>query len=163
MDPAAEPVLVAYDGSEVSKAALSQAAGLIGERVVVLATIWEPGLATLPVAFSGDAMDTVSLPPDPRTVEAVDHAQHDHAERVVQEGAELARSLGLTVEARAVPDDLDVADTLIQLADERGAAAIVVGSHGVSGFRSHMLGSVARKLIEHSARPVLVVRGQGRE
>jgi nucleotide-binding universal stress UspA family protein len=57
-----------------------------------------------------------------------------------------------------VPDDLDVADTLIDLARERDAAAIVVGSHGITGVRSHVLGSVTRKLIEHSDKPVVVIR-----
>jgi nucleotide-binding universal stress UspA family protein len=152
-----EPVLVAYDGSEVSKAALRQAAELLPERPAVLATVWEPGLAVLPAPAS-DPLGAGSLPPDPETMEAVDRAQHEHAERVAQQGAELARSLGLRVEAHAVPDEVDVADTLIQLADERSAAAIVVGSHGISGLRARLLGSVARKLIEHSARPVLVVR-----
>lgn len=153
------PVLIAYDGSDVSKAALRQAAELFPERPAILATVWEPGLAALPVS-SSEPLGAFGLPPDPETLEAVDHAQHEHAERVGREGAELGRSLGLAVEAHAVPDEADVADTLIQLADERNAAVIVAGSHGISGLRARVLGSVARKLLEHSGRPVLVVREQ---
>ena len=59
-----------------------------------------------------------------------------------------------------MPDEVDVADTLIDLSRERGAVVIVVGSHGVSGLRSRVVGSVARKLISHSERPVLVTRGE---
>ena len=51
-----------------------------------------------------------------------------------------------------------MADTLIGIARERGAAVVVVGSHGISGLRSRLLGSVSRKLIEHCDRPVLVIR-----
>ena len=51
-----------------------------------------------------------------------------------------------------------VADTLIDIARQRGAAVVVVGSHGISGLRSRLLGSVSRKLIEHCDRPVLVIR-----
>jgi nucleotide-binding universal stress UspA family protein len=57
-----------------------------------------------------------------------------------------------------VPDGVDVADMLIEIARERGAAVVVVGSHGISGLRNRLLGSVSRKLIEHCDRPVLVIR-----
>jgi nucleotide-binding universal stress UspA family protein len=40
-----------------------------------------------------------------------------------------------------VPDEVDVADTLIDIARERGAAVVVVGSHGISGLCSRLLGS----------------------
>ena len=59
-----------------------------------------------------------------------------------------------------MPDELDVADTLIDIARQRGAAVVVVASHGISGFRSRLLGSVSRKLIGHCDRPVLVIRGE---
>jgi nucleotide-binding universal stress UspA family protein len=57
-----------------------------------------------------------------------------------------------------VPDEVNVADTLIEIARARGAAVVVVGSHGISGMRKRLLGSVSRKLIEHCDRPVLVIR-----
>jgi len=155
----AAPVLIAYDGSEVSRAAVRHAAELFAGRPAVLATVWEPGLAAVPVGLSdsmGMGMDT--LPPNPATVEAVDRGQREHASTVVADGAELARSLGLVVEPQAVPDEVDVADTLIDIARERDAAVVVVGSHGISGLRKRLLGSVSRKLIEHCDRPVLVIR-----
>ena len=37
------PVLIAYDGSEVSRAAVRHAAELFAGRPAVLATVWEPG------------------------------------------------------------------------------------------------------------------------
>jgi nucleotide-binding universal stress UspA family protein len=106
------------------------------------------------------ALDAGSITADPETIKAVDHAQQEHASRVALEGAELARSLGLEAEPHAVPDEADVADTLINVARERDGAVIVVGSHGISGLRSRMLGGVSRKLIQHCDRPVLVVRGE---
>jgi nucleotide-binding universal stress UspA family protein len=153
----AAPVLIAYDGSEIARAAVGHAGDLFAGRPAVVATVYEPGLAAMPVGLP-DTMGLGTLPPDPETVEAVDRLQRDHASAVAAEGAELARSVGLAAEAQAVPDALDVADTLIDIARERGAAVVVVGSHGISGLRTRLLGSVARKLIEHSDRPVLVVR-----
>jgi hypothetical protein len=48
----AAPVLIAYDGSEVSRAAIRRAAELFAGRPAVLATVWEPGLATVSVELS---------------------------------------------------------------------------------------------------------------
>ena len=151
------PVVIAYDGSEVSRAALREAAELFPGRAAVIVTVWEPGLATMAVG-PPDALG-MSMLPDPGTVEAVDRLQREHASTVVADGAALAGSLGLAAEARAVPDERDVADTVIEIARRRDAGVVVVGSHGISGLRSRLLGSVARKLIERCDRPVLVVRG----
>jgi hypothetical protein len=41
------PVLIAYDGSDVSRAAVRRAAELFGGRPAVVATVWEPGLAAM--------------------------------------------------------------------------------------------------------------------
>ena len=157
MAPEATPVLIAYDGSEVSRSAVRHAAELFAGRPTVVATVWEPGLAAMPMGLP-DTMGVGALPPDPDTVEAVDRSQHEHASTVAAEGAEFARSVGLAAEPQAVPDVVDVADTLIDIARERGAAVVVVGSHGISGLRKRLLGSVSRKLIEHCDRPILVIR-----
>jgi nucleotide-binding universal stress UspA family protein len=150
------PILIAYDGSEVSQAAVRQAAELFAGRAALVATVWEPGLAAVAVG-PPDALG-MSTVPDPATVETIDRAQREHASTVAADGAELARSLGLAAAPQAVPDDVDVADTLIDIARQRGVAVVVVGSRGISGLRSRLLGSVARKLIEHCDRPVLVIR-----
>ncbi len=155
---AGAPVLVAYDGSELARAAVRHAAELFAGRPAVLATVWEPGLAALP--GGPDPLGVSAFPPDLAEVDAVDDAQRERASAVAADGAELARSRGLAAEPQAVPDEVDVADTLIEMARERSAAVVVVGSHGISGLRSRLLGGVSRKLIEHCDRPVLVIRGE---
>jgi nucleotide-binding universal stress UspA family protein len=152
----AAPVLIAYDGSEVARAAVRQAAELFAGRPALVATVWEPGLAVVAMGRP-DALG-MSTVPDPATVETIDRLQREHASTVAADGAELARSLGLAAAPQAVPDGVDVADTLIDIARQQGAAVVVVGSHGISGLRSRLLGSVSRKLIEHCDRPVLVIR-----
>ena len=155
----AAPVLVGYDGSELSKAAVRYAADLFPRRPIVVVTVWERLLAAMPVG-PPDALGVYAMPPDPETAEVVDRSQREHAARVAGDGAELARSLGLAAEPHAVSDEVDVADTLIDLARERSAAVLVVGSHGHSGLRSRLLGGVSRKLVEHCDRPVLIIRGE---
>jgi nucleotide-binding universal stress UspA family protein len=154
----AAPVLIAYDGSEVSRSAVRHAAELFAGRPAVLATVWEPGLAAVQVAMPGMGVGMGTRSPDPTTIEAVDRVAREHASTVAADGAEFARSLGLVAEPQAVPDEVDVADTLIDIARERGAAVVVAGSHGISGLRKRLLGSVSRKLIEHCDRPILVIR-----
>jgi nucleotide-binding universal stress UspA family protein len=150
------PVLVAYDGSEVSRAAVRRAAELFAGRPALVATVWEPGLGAVAVG-PPDAFG-MSMVPDPATVETIDRLQREHASSVAANGAELARSLGLAAVPHAVPDEVDVAGTLVDIARQRGAAVVVVGSHGISGLRSRLLGSVARRLVERCDRPVLVIR-----
>jgi nucleotide-binding universal stress UspA family protein len=159
MAPDAAPVLIAYDGSDLSRAAVRAAAELFPGRPAVVATVWEPGLAEVFPAAVGPLGET-ALAPDPATIETLDRVQREHAMSVAADGAELATSLGLAAEPQVVPDDLDVADKLIDIALERGAAVVVVGSHGISGLRSRLLGGVSRKLLAHCDRPVLVIRGE---
>ncbi len=153
----AAPVLIAYDGSDVSRVAVRHAAELFAGRPAVLVTVWEPGMAAVMAQPDTFGMGT-TLPQDPATIAEVDRLQRERASTVADDGAEFARSVGLAAEAEAVQDEVDVADTLIGIARERGAAVVVVGSHGI-GLRSRLLGSVSRKLIEHCDRPVLVIRG----
>src|SRR5215207_11465436 len=93
----AAPVLIAYDGSEVCRAAVRSAAELFAGRPAVLVTVWEPGLAAVPVGLT-DTIGMHGLPADPATVEALDRSQREHASTVVGDGAEFARSLGLAAE-----------------------------------------------------------------
>ena len=51
----------------------------------------------------------------------------------------------------------NVVDTLLKIAGDRNADAVVVGRRGASGAASLLLGSVAHKLVSLSSRPVIVV------
>jgi nucleotide-binding universal stress UspA family protein len=157
-NPGKPRLVVGYDGSELAKAALRGAAELFPESPAVVVTVWEPGLAAMVTGAGLDAAGALPLPPDAELASEVDQAQEHHAAVVASEGAELARSLGLDAEAHAIPDRLDVADTIVEVASERDAAAVVIGSHGSSGLRSRLLGGTSRQVLARCMRPVLVVR-----
>ncbi len=69
--PQEPPVLVAYDGSELSKAALRHAAELFPDFRALVATVWEPELPELPVVDPGGGTG-FSISADPETVEEID-------------------------------------------------------------------------------------------
>jgi nucleotide-binding universal stress UspA family protein len=72
-------------------------------------------------------------------------------------GAAVARATEAGVTAEAVVADRKVVDLLLDLADERGARMIVVGTYGESPLRGAVLGSTPHKLLHLSGVPVLAV------
>jgi nucleotide-binding universal stress UspA family protein len=155
--PDTRPVLIAYDASAEAQAALREAVALFGQRPLIVASVWEPGLATMTMAPPPGEVG-MGYMPDPTDVAAVDRAQSHHATEAAEAGASVARGLGATAEALAVPDSVDVAETLASIAEERDAAAVVVGSRGLGAIKARLLGSTSRKLLADTHRPVLVVR-----
>ena len=155
--PDVRPVLLAYDGSPEAQAALREAVALFGQRPLIVASVWEPGLAMMTM-MPPAGEPSMGYMPDPDEVAAIDEVQSGHAVDVAEAGARLARELGATAEALPLPDAVNVAGTLIEIAEERDARAIVVGSRGLGGIKARVLGSTSRKLLHDTQRPVLVVR-----
>jgi len=157
MSDDARPVVIAFDGSDESAAALRAAAALFRDRLLVIVSVWEPGLA-MAMMSSPDSTGMSFPPPTPEQIVAVDRAQHDHAASAAESGVQIVRDLGGTAEAMPVPEDLDIAEAVIGIADERDAAAIVVGSRGLGAVKSRLMGSVSRRVLHDTRRPVLIVR-----
>jgi nucleotide-binding universal stress UspA family protein len=78
------------------------------------------------------------------------------AARLTAEIAETVRASGLTVET--VVRDGDARSVIIDEATEWDADLIVVGSHGYTGIKRLLLGSVAQSVVSHAPCSVEVVR-----
>jgi nucleotide-binding universal stress UspA family protein len=157
MDEQAPPVVVAFDGSPESEAALRAAAGIFRDRELLVVSVWEPGLAMATVS-TPDATGLSYPLPSPEDIATVDRIQSEHADGTAQAGVKLAQQLGARAEALAVPDGADIAETVASIAEQRGAAVVVVGSRGLGAVKSKLLGSTSRRLLSDARRPVLVVR-----
>lgn len=150
------PILIAYDGSPASRRAVSDVARLLRGGRTLVVTVWEPGLAYAAAEIRPDGLLATPMP-DPSVALDVDREVHSQAERIAGEGAELARSMGLEAQSLAVPQDRDVPRTILGLARENDAAAIAVGSRGLSGLRARLEGSTTKGLLKHASCPVIVV------
>lgn len=153
------PILIAYDGSTAARDAVRQAALLFGSRPAIVLTVWEPGLAEFMLAPDPTGMGTTMLPYDPELMKEADRASEDHAKDIAHDGEQLARSIGLDATALALRDSTaDAAAVIAASAEEHGATAIVVGSRGLRGLKSKLLGSTSAGVLAKSTCPVLVVR-----
>jgi nucleotide-binding universal stress UspA family protein len=144
--------LLCYDGSEDARAAIEHAGKLLGGQATTVLTVWEPFLEVLTRTSYGGAMAMGTI-----DIESIDAANRDGAQNRAEEGAELARGVGLDATPRSGARVTTFADAIIDVADELDAAAIVVGSRGLTGVKSLLLGSVSHGLLQHADRPVIVV------
>jgi nucleotide-binding universal stress UspA family protein len=154
------PVLLAYDGERASEHAVREAAPLLAGRRALVVTVWKAGLAFELIELPATS---VGLPPaalDVRTALEVERSVYEGAQRAAARGAELASELGLDAEPLAVAEDpeISVAETLVRLAHERGAQALVVGAHA----HGPILGSTSRAVVREAPCPVLIARERER-
>jgi nucleotide-binding universal stress UspA family protein len=154
---AAQPIVVAFDGSAEARAALAAAAGLFAGRRLLVVSVWEPGLAYAMTAPRSD-LATYSVP-SLEEVTTVDEAQRHQATDTAAEGAQILQDLGATGEPLPIADSGDVAGTLLEVAEAHDAGALVVGSRGLGAVKARLKGSVSTRVLHEADRPVLVVHG----
>jgi nucleotide-binding universal stress UspA family protein len=139
------PVLFAYDGSELARRAIDEAGRQLAPgRDGDVVTVWQP--------FDVGFVPVTGLQFDAAEVEAVKRA----AEETAANGAALAEAAGFRARSVAI----ETAPTwkgIVDVADDRDASLIVLGSHGRSGLSGVLLGSVTAAVATHARRPVLVV------
>ena len=154
MNPDDGPTLVAFDGSAAAREAVAAAAVLLKPRPTLVLTVWEAALTQAAVLPTEVGMTPAV---DPSAVATFDEALGGRAERVANEGAELAKSLGLEAEPLAVASGRDTARTIVEVARERKAATIVIGSRGLTGLRARFEGSTSKDVVKLAPCPVVVV------
>lgn len=141
-------ILVPLDGSELSESAIPAAlevARRFGASLVLFRA------AVLP--------EHLMISPVPLAPSAYTHLQ-DEIVTGTREYLDAAKARlageGVPVETGLVSGD--AATQILEFAETQGVDLIVMCTHGRSGFQRWLFGSVAEKVMRHSACPVLSVR-----
>jgi nucleotide-binding universal stress UspA family protein len=153
------PIVIGYDGSPASERAIRDSAELLAPRPAVVVVAWKPGLGFELVELPTSSVGLPPLSIDIGRALEIEDALFERAQRLAEKGAGLARDAGYQAEALVVADDPDVpiADTIVRVARERDAPALVVGAHG-HGRLGETPGSVARRVVRQAPCPVVLVR-----
>lgn len=135
-------LLVAVDGSDISLAAAAAA-------------------GQLAASSGGEITLCAAVPPAPVFVDAAALTLVDYDRRAEEEAVRI-----LAEARRALPPGVPAEERVLHgqpaaaIVDEarRGYDLVVVGSHGRTGIRRFLLGSVANQVVTHAPVPVLVHR-----
>lgn len=145
-----EKILVATDGSNLSKKAVSSAislAALMGAELVAVKVI-----PRYPQSyFEG------SLPLGTQEVARVEEQWAEEGQSIVDAVKAAGEAKGVKVKAITVKSDL-VGDAVIASAKKHKCDLIVMASHGRRGIKRLLLGSETQQVLTHSHIPVLVLR-----
>jgi nucleotide-binding universal stress UspA family protein len=152
--PTHQTILICFDGSEPSRSAVRQAGAFFPGREALILTVWQlvgneavSVTAMAGFAMTGDAMRELS------------EIFEQQASETAAAGVELAVQAGLTAQplvASAFGQSLW--RVIYDTAEARDVAVIVMGARGLSAIKSAVLGSVSHAVVQHTERPVLVVR-----
>jgi len=142
--PASGPIVVGVDESEFSVAALRFALAEARAR------------GTSVRAVSAYLLPEITIPLVPEEISRFQKAEHDRAVTVLED--QLSRSgakdaTGVKIESVVI--EAPTVDSLLAYADD--AQLIVVGSHGRNVSTQMILGTVSRRLLHQTDRPVAVV------
>jgi nucleotide-binding universal stress UspA family protein len=147
------PVVVAYDGSPSAQQAVASAAELFPSAPALVITVWSSVAEAAPAGRLGVPDAVVH-----EGIRNLDEAGRNEAGDLAAAGVESARAAGLEAEPLTVQGPSSVWPAIVELAEERNARVVVVGSRGRSGIVSSVLGSVSHGVVQHCRRPVVVVR-----
>jgi nucleotide-binding universal stress UspA family protein len=135
-------IVVGYDGSGCGDAALAEALRLaaeLGDQVTAVFGYAPPGLWGGEIAEHEEAIEELG-------------------ERVMARAQSEAAEAGVEIDTQLVPKR--AAEALVEVASQRQARIIVVGSYGDPPLKGMILGSTPHKLLHISELPVLVVPAQ---
>jgi nucleotide-binding universal stress UspA family protein len=133
-------ILVATDGSKFSGIAINKAidfAKAYGGSLVVVSVV------DVPAEFYAEA---------PQAVDDMVRKAKEYTSAVRKQ----AEAAG--VKAETYVGEAEAFEAIVKLAKDEGVNMIVVGSHGRTGLRRLLMGSVTEKVIGHAPCPVLVVK-----
>jgi len=144
-------VLVPLDGSELAECALSHVKSLVKDRLaeeVIILNVF-----AVPVALLGAGGET-SAYVDVNAVE--EKMKFDSLKYLADVKARLDAE-GVKVKTESLEGNR-AADVICNYAQKKDVDLIVLGTHGYTGLKKLMFGSVALEVLHSSHAPVLLIR-----
>jgi nucleotide-binding universal stress UspA family protein len=145
-----ERILVATDGSKLSKKATTSAielAALCGAELVIVKVV-----PRYPQSYFEGG---VSLPPG--DVQKVEQQWADGAQADVDAVKKAALAQGVTSKAIVVKSGV-VSEALLATAKKHKCDLVMMASHGRKGIKRLLLGSEAQHVLTHATMPVLILK-----
>src|SRR5688572_7515017 len=148
-EPTLKSVIVPLDGSELAESVLPMVAHLARELDLEVALFRAYHIPYN--VYAGDEGVYAG------NYEALLHSVRDEAKEYLDKKAGELKRLG-TAKVACVIKEGFAADEIIALGQKTAANLIAMSSHGRSGVKRWVLGSVAETVVRHSGDPVLIVR-----
>lgn len=145
-------ILICYDGSDDAKAAIEAGAQLLRGQDATVLSVWLPFYRLAARTVVGIGL-VANISEDAE----IDDASQKAAQALADEGAALAGKAGLNAQPLITPERSSTAQAILDQATAIDASAILMGSRGLTGVKSLLLGSVSHAVIQHADRPVIVV------
>ena len=105
-----------------------------------------------PVAIPGVASNITPMMPTPEQI-AEDETK---AQKYLEKKAKTLKELGIKTECAVIIGD--PGSTIVDYAEENAIDLIAIATHGRSGLRRIIFGSVAEYVIKHSKLPILLIK-----
>jgi nucleotide-binding universal stress UspA family protein len=145
-------ILLCYDGSANAQAAIDRAGLLMAGSQATVLVIWETILETM-TRHGSLGMGMIGPYSDDGSNAAIKQA----AVETAADGVQRAAAAGLVAQPKVMNRDDDIAAVILAEAADVDADVIVLGTRGLGGAKSLMLGSVSHAVLHHADRAVLVV------
>jgi len=140
--------LVPLDGSDLAECALNHVKNLVREKSVGEVTILNVVKVDIPWAEVNER--TINL-------DAIRQPLFAAARKYLADVESRLSSEGISVKTEAIEGNRP-GEMILDYARKNGMALIVMATHGYTGFKKVLLGSVATRVLNESPVPVLLVR-----
>ena len=143
--------LVPLDGSELAECALNHVKNLAKEKSIGEVTLLNVVKVDIPWAhMSGKDRKVIDL-------QTIRQPLFAAARKYLEDAKARLASEGITVKIEAVEGERP-GRVIAEYARKNGIALIVIATHGYTGFKKVLLGSVASQVLHESHVPVLLIR-----
>lgn len=147
--PTDGPVLIGYDGSANADHAIDVAGALLGGGRAEVVHAWEPvsSAAARSAVYAMAYDDSGAMLDRERAL----------ATEIAEAGVVRARAAGFDASGAARSGSGPLWQTIVERAEELHPRLIVMGTRGLTGLRSALVGSVSHQVASHAKVPVLTV------